>query len=117
LASAIWHGFYPGFYIAFITAGFFREVAIQLRRVLRPFFVNEDGSPKPTKPLYDVLTNVFTIVALDYNFCVFVVYDVTGPESSFRLLGSVYYCGHIIAAVILILLLLLSGKKKKDKSK
>jgi hypothetical protein len=115
VCSAIWHGFYPGFYIAFITAGFFREVSLLLRRLLRPHFVNADGTPKSSKFIYDRLCHLLTLTAITYNFCVFNVYDVTGPASSFRLLGSVYYCYHIMAVITFVLASALVPSKKKQR--
>ena len=34
--SALWHGFYPGYYLTFLSCALFQEVARLLRRHLRP---------------------------------------------------------------------------------
>ena len=121
LASAIWHGFYPGFYLAFVTAGLFRELATSLRKVLRPHFVTFDPvtkkeTNKPLKFVYDRLCHILTFSSITYNFCVFTVYDVTGPNSSFRLLHSLYYIGHILFVVIYVLLKVFFPPPKRAKT-
>ena len=115
LVAAIWHGFYPGFYLAFVTMGSFRNLSLKMRRVLRPNFLDKDGNALPSKWLYDRATWIFTLVSITYNFCVFTVYDVTGPNSSFRLLGSLYYCGHIGWVILFIIFSIIPVPKSKPK--
>lgn len=50
--SALWHGFYPGYYLTFLFYGFVNEASRRLRKLLRHHF---QGS-KATEVFYDVLT-------------------------------------------------------------
>ncbi|WP_410961968.1 MBOAT family O-acyltransferase, partial [Salmonella sp. SAL4359] len=47
LVSAFWHGFYPGYYIAFAKASFEIDIFRQLRGKFRPMFTktvaNKEG--------------------------------------------------------------------------
>ncbi|EGC40111.1 hypothetical protein DICPUDRAFT_52171 [Dictyostelium purpureum] len=55
--SAFWHGFYPGYYIFFAASTFLTEVAKDMRRKIRPYFVKgADEKPiQPQKKIYDIL--------------------------------------------------------------
>lgn len=79
LASAIWHvrllsvhpskeiqGFYPGYYLFFLSGAFFGVCAETMRAHLRHFVVNPDGSSKPIKALYDFLGWVLLFSAISY---------------------------------------------------
>jgi len=62
IVSAFWHGYYPGYYHFFLFFGFMTETARDVRRYIRPYFMQADGvTGKPIlKPLYDVLTGSVT---------------------------------------------------------
>lgn len=44
--SAFWHGFYPGYYLFFLTTALYTEVAKDMRRILRWRFVDEEEEKK-----------------------------------------------------------------------
>jgi len=107
VTSAFWHGFAPGYYMAFVLASFIQNVAKNSRRLLRPFFMTPDGS-KPTKykPYYDVLTWVVTQLAYSFTTAPFILLTV---HDSMLVWGRNYfYC--IIGVVLLNLFLLTPGK-------
>eukprot|EP00009_Paramoeba_aestuarina_P003930 CAMPEP_0201524574 /NCGR_PEP_ID=MMETSP0161_2-20130828/23464_1 /ASSEMBLY_ACC=CAM_ASM_000251 /TAXON_ID=180227 /ORGANISM="Neoparamoeba aestuarina, Strain SoJaBio B1-5/56/2" /LENGTH=413 /DNA_ID=CAMNT_0047924047 /DNA_START=66 /DNA_END=1304 /DNA_ORIENTATION=+ len=56
IVAAIWHGFYPGFYLAFVTMGLFRNLSLKMRKVIRPHFLDDEGKPLPSKWFYDRAT-------------------------------------------------------------
>ncbi|KAM0588665.1 hypothetical protein ACHAPW_008697 [Verticillium nonalfalfae] len=61
--SALWHGFYPGYYMTFILASLIQTVAKNFRRYVRPFFLDPDsGLPNRRKKYYDVLSFLTTQV-------------------------------------------------------
>ncbi|ORY75100.1 MBOAT, membrane-bound O-acyltransferase family-domain-containing protein [Protomyces lactucae-debilis] len=56
LTSAIWHGFYPGYYLAFMLGAFAQTMGKYYRRNLRPFFLQDDlKTPTANKWMYDVV--------------------------------------------------------------
>jgi lysophospholipid acyltransferase len=65
--SALWHGFYPGYYLTFILASLIQTAAKNFRRHLRPFFMDPvSGKPLPSKRYYDVLT--YFVTQLSFSF-------------------------------------------------
>ncbi|CAI2174231.1 19062_t:CDS:2 [Funneliformis geosporum] len=49
--SAIWHGFYPGYYLTFMSGAFVQSIHRTLRRHIRPIFLTPRFSS--LKPLYN----------------------------------------------------------------
>lgn len=112
IASAFWHGFYPGYYLAFVTASFAQTIAkstfslLQIapilsktdcRRYFRPFFID----PKTLhdtdyKIYYDILSWLITQVSFSFMVAPFVL--LTLPKS-LLLWGRVYYYGVVGVAL------------------
>ncbi|KAI6251183.1 Lysophospholipid acyltransferase [Erysiphe necator] len=97
ISSALWHGFYPGYYLSFILASFVQTVAKNFRRYLRPFFVDPSTS-KPTslKSLYDIFSYIVTQLSFSFITAPFIFLDL---ESSFLVWSRVYFYGIIGTAV------------------
>lgn len=101
LNSALWHGFYPGYYYSFMTASFIIQVARVIRRSFRPWFLEADGeTPKPTKKIYDFVSLLVTSFTLNYIMTPFVL---LGFEYGWKLWSSLFFIGHAGAAIIYIL--------------
>jgi len=101
LNSALWHGFYPGYYFSFVSASFIVQVARGIRRNIRPWFLKEDGvTPKSTKVLYDIVCTFVTGFTLNYTMAPFVL---LGFDYSVRLWSSLYWIGHIGTAILFVL--------------
>jgi len=99
--SAFWHGFYPGYYLFFLLSAIYTEVAKDVRRVVRPFFVTSDDKPKyPSKYLYDIGTIIVTSWFLNYAGTSFLYLSL---ENAMKLYTNLYFSGHIIAVIALIL--------------
>jgi len=98
LNSAVWHGFYPGYYMSFLTASIFLPVARILRKKVRAHFVTKDSNGKevalPSKIIYDAITLVGTSWSLNYIMSPFVILSW---EHSWGAWKSVYFVGHWIA--------------------
>ncbi|KAL8802181.1 MAG: hypothetical protein Q9182_003970 [Xanthomendoza sp. 2 TL-2023] len=78
--SALWHGFYPGYYLSFVLAAFLQTVAKNFRRYIRPFFLTPDGQrPTPHKIYYDILSFFVTQAAFCFTTGPFVL--LTLPSS------------------------------------
>ncbi|KAJ8730107.1 hypothetical protein PYW07_017145 [Mythimna separata] len=88
--SAVWHGFYPGYYLTFFAGGLFTIASRKVRGVARPMFL--DSPPK--KLFYDSLTFITTRVAMTYATVPFVLLHLT-PSLAFY--GKFYYSLHFIA--------------------
>eukprot|EP01114_Cavostelium_apophysatum_P011080 TRINITY_DN2525_c0_g1_i1.p1 TRINITY_DN2525_c0_g1~~TRINITY_DN2525_c0_g1_i1.p1 ORF type:complete len:471 (+),score=106.65 TRINITY_DN2525_c0_g1_i1:139-1551(+) len=100
LNSALWHGFYPGYYFSFLTASIIVQVARVIRRNIRAWFVEADGvTPKKTKPIYDVICTLVTGFTLNYTMTPFVL---LGFEISVRLWSSLYFVAHVGTVLVYI---------------
>lgn len=94
VTSAFWHGFYPGYYLAFVLASFIQNSAkskmylilldpmndtntkTDSRRLLRPFFMSADGTRAlPHKRYYDILTWLVTQLAFSFTVAPFIFLD------------------------------------------
>ncbi|GAO45998.1 MBOAT-domain-containing protein [Saitoella complicata NRRL Y-17804] len=97
--SAVWHGFYGGYYLAFGTASFIQTLGRYFRRYLRPFFFTPDMShPTPYKPLYDILSWALTQSTYNYLVQPFIILNV---RESLRLWGRLGFYVHVAIAVCL----------------
>ncbi|KAG8691577.1 lysophospholipid acyltransferase [Ceratobasidium sp. 423] len=117
LTSALWHGFYGGYYLTFILGGFIQTVARQCRSFLRPLFtppllppppkgqkqqtIKSLPPPPPTLPkrAYDLLGVICTQLVLNYvagPFCLLIISD------SIRSWGNMAWYGHIMVFVPLL---------------
>jgi lysophospholipid acyltransferase len=106
VTSALWHGFYPGYYLTFVLASFVQTVAksqlfhilpscltadfeIDFRRYFRPFFLEPMTSqPTSAKIYYDIFSYVVTQLAFSFTTAPFVL--LTLP-ASFLVWTRVYF--------------------------
>ncbi|KAK3738858.1 hypothetical protein QZH41_015067 [Actinostola sp. cb2023] len=103
--TAVWHGFYGGYYLTFITCQLMVEAARAVRRTLRDKF---QRTPLLSR-VYDVITCVTTVVCLTYATVPFALLDLW---AGLRFWRSMYYFGHVIAFLVL---LMLRGKSTRAK--
>ncbi|TMW63009.1 hypothetical protein Poli38472_005627 [Pythium oligandrum] len=92
LCSAVWHGFYPGYYLFFLSVPLATSVNRLARRHVRPYFLRIDGSDAPAKPLYDLASWVATAITINYLAVSFVVLSWTDAINGFH---SMHYAGHV----------------------
>lgn len=95
--SALWHGFYPGYYMAFTTCGLMVEAARKVRRTCRPHFQGSRVSSR----LYDIMTCAVTIFCLTFTTVPFVALESRIGLEYWR---SVYYFGHVWSVAAFLLL-------------
>lgn len=101
LVSAFWHGFYPGYYMFFLSIAVCSTVHRQIRRTIRPRFMMADGkTPGPLKPLYDVLSVIATSATVNYFIMSFVVLALDLSVTAFRAFGFVGHYGLIVAVLL-----------------
>ncbi|KPM36887.1 Lysophospholipid acyltransferase [Neonectria ditissima] len=77
--SALWHGFYPGYYLSFVLASFIQTVAKNVRRTVRPFFLDPiTGNPTPKKKYYDFVSYLATQLTFSFATTPFIVLSFSG---------------------------------------
>lgn len=113
VVSATWHGFYPGYYIFFLSMGFAQDVSRRIRSRVRPHFLEEDGkTPRASKLVYDVCGGVLTSLFISY---VIIAFEILSVEKSMKLWGELYYFGHVLLVVALVGLQFVPKVKSKAK--
>ncbi|KAI6778250.1 Lysophospholipid acyltransferase [Emericellopsis cladophorae] len=98
--SALWHGFYPGYYLTFLLASLIQTAAKHFRRHVRPFFMDPlTGGPSSKKWIYDSATYVATQLTFAFAVCPFLILSMS---DSLRVWARVYFYGLLwtIAALI-----------------
>ncbi|XP_057340051.1 lysophospholipid acyltransferase 6 isoform X1 [Microplitis mediator] len=105
--SALWHGFYPGYYLTFATGALFTYAARSVRRHIRPYFI---GS-KPMKFFYDVLTFTASRISMAYLAFSFVLLEFI---PSVRVYTSMYLIPHLLALAAIYLLPLLPLRQSQN---
>jgi lysophospholipid acyltransferase 1/2 len=89
MVSAMWHGFYPGYYITFLTGALITSSARTIRRHIRPYFL---GSPS-MKRFYDISTWTASRIAIGYCTFTFMLLDFA---PSILIMKKLYFFGHIL---------------------
>lgn len=110
ICSAFWHGFYPGYYFAFGFASFNIEEARIMRSLFRPYFINPDGSFKPTKILYDIGGTLCAVATFDTGFAMFAGLSI---NAAWVLNSQIYYCTIIGSILVYPVLLFLQARAPK----
>ncbi|CAH8845923.1 unnamed protein product [Trichobilharzia szidati] len=95
IISAFWHGFYPGYYIMFLSFALFTTVSRIWRRHCRVYFRKTPLSIH----FYDIFTMIITNFIINYGQAPFHLLDF---YASVKFLSLFYFIPHLIAFIILI---------------
>ncbi|KAJ3285863.1 lysophospholipid acyltransferase [Borealophlyctis nickersoniae] len=98
ITSAFWHGFWPGYYLTFLTGSIINVVGRELRRNLRPLFVSPSKLSN-LKPIYDVLAWALTIAVINYTVGPFMLQTL---DKSLTMMKRNYFIGHVGLFVIMV---------------
>ncbi|KAG9307022.1 hypothetical protein G9A89_003073 [Geosiphon pyriformis] len=103
--SALWHGFYPGYYLTFISGAFVQSTHKAIRRKIRPFFL----TPKlaPYKRAYDLFGWFVTHTTVHYLIVPFLLLSLRNSLYVWKLN---YFVVHI--AIILINMFFILGAER-----
>ncbi|XP_011209779.1 lysophospholipid acyltransferase 6 [Bactrocera dorsalis] len=108
--SAVWHGFYPGYYVTFATGA----LMVTAARVARRMFRHRFQRTQFTRMFYDILTCLTTRLVMGYATFPFVLLEFMG---SIRLYLKYYLCFHIAALVtIFILPKYIRGEQRRERT-
>ncbi|KRT85710.1 hypothetical protein AMK59_1035, partial [Oryctes borbonicus] len=69
--SALWHGFYPGYYITFANGALFTFAARSMRRTIRDYFTGNSE----IKMMYDISTFITTRLVMSYITFTFILLE------------------------------------------
>lgn len=107
--SALWHGFYPGYYLTFANGALFTFGARAVRRHIRPYFTSSSS----LKHLYDVATFCTTRVTMAYITFPFVLLEFW---PSLRVFANMYFSFHVLSLLAAIALPLLGRKQDRSQA-
>lgn len=105
ILSALWHGFYPGYYVTFLTGAMLTLSSRAIRRSIRPYFKTNSS----LSFLYDVITCLSTRVIVAYVATPFVLLEL---EPSLYFYRHLYYFIHVIGVLSIIVLPLVLPAKR-----
>jgi len=105
--SALWHGFYPGYYVCFILAAIETYAGRGIRRTIRPHFQKNEI----TKFIYAIITWIGTQFALNFAVTPFVLMEVAKVWYFYK---TWYFFVPIIS---LVLAITLNGASTKSNRK
>eukprot|EP00057_Strongylocentrotus_purpuratus_P033689 XP_792401.2 PREDICTED: lysophospholipid acyltransferase 2 [Strongylocentrotus purpuratus] len=97
LLSSLWHGFFPGLFVTFISAHLVLISSKKIRANIRPIF---QGSAQ-SRAFYDVLTWATTYVTLCYVVTPFTYLRL---DLSIKFFNSQFWWLHIVAAIVFLVL-------------
>lgn len=95
--SALWHGFYPGYYVTFFSVAFMTMAARKVRRNVRPHF----QASTQMALLYDAITWICTRIACPYLASPFVFLSL---RNTWTFYSSYFFVFHVGAGVLILIL-------------
>jgi lysophospholipid acyltransferase len=98
--SGFWHGFYPGYYLSFLSGAIVTSAGRSIRRNIRPIFTTPNSPLADYKRIYDFVGILFTVGCTSYVFTPAAIKDWDG---SIRLWKDTYFIGHILCFSALFL--------------
>jgi len=112
--SAIWHGYYPGYYLTFMSCGIWNEVARLLRRHIRPIVIpTKEAEKSVTAYLYHACSLTLTVTSLNYLATPFLLLSAA---ESLQYWGHWYFAPHVIVAALFVGLPIVFAPKKPAKT-
>ncbi|BES92546.1 MBOAT, membrane-bound O-acyltransferase family [Nesidiocoris tenuis] len=104
--SALWHGFYPGYYLTFLTGALFTVASRSVRSSLRPHFL----ATAAKKASYDCITFLFTRVMMAYLTFSFILLEFW---PSVRVYWNMYFWMHFMAVGGIFILPRFAGQSEE----
>eukprot|EP00523_Entomoneis_sp_CCMP467_P002840 CAMPEP_0168742076 /NCGR_PEP_ID=MMETSP0724-20121128/12850_1 /TAXON_ID=265536 /ORGANISM="Amphiprora sp., Strain CCMP467" /LENGTH=502 /DNA_ID=CAMNT_0008789615 /DNA_START=6 /DNA_END=1514 /DNA_ORIENTATION=- len=104
--SAFWHGFYPGYYLFFLSVPLLTFCERLGKKKISPYFSKEKWTP------YGILCIISTSVATEYMVAAFVLLAL---DRTFDYWKSMYFFGHIGCIVFYAVLSVMPTPKPKGK--
>jgi lysophospholipid acyltransferase len=111
LVSAFWHGFYPGFYLSFLSFGYLNIASQMATKLLRPIFISADGKRVSRfKPAYDFVTWFATQTCFYYCANPFKMFSVQNVLATW---GAIYYCFHVGGTILIVFYMLFGDQLRR----
>jgi lysophospholipid acyltransferase len=110
IVSALWHGFYPGYIITFVTGGMLTELGRLIRSQIRPYFLlKNETNFDIVKQIYDIICLFMVTILMAYTT---VPFQVFGFWETYAIWYNLYFVGHILMGIAVVLLFIESTLNK-----
>lgn len=106
--SAFWHGFYPGYYMFFLSVPIPSFCDRLAKKKISPYFSSASWTP------YDIVCRLAVTITINYMILPFTMLAGSWAWAAYK---SYYFFGHIGCVVFYIVLTMLPKPKKDDKKK
>lgn len=114
--SAIWHGFYAGYYLFFLSLAVFGAIGRLNRMYIRPYFMAPDGrtGAYPRKYVYDGASLFCMLVGLSYHVIIFRTFTF---DNAMKVWSAFYFMPHFlgVAAILFYAVALPTGLLRRQK--
>jgi len=95
IMSSFWHGFYPGYYMMFLSLALMIEAGRMGRRVIRPYFQKS----RALAVTYDVMTCILTALSISEGGVPFQLLELRMSVDYWR---SLYFYAHIWCLLLIL---------------
>ncbi|VDO14802.1 unnamed protein product [Rodentolepis nana] len=122
--SILWHGFYPGYYLFFISMAWYSSIGRKFRKYVRPRILEwlpdtkwvwtKANQREGTSHIYDAITQVVTYFLVNYTALAFVILSF---NDSIIAWSRFNYAGHMMCLVTQLSLMLVSLRRKNQPTK
>lgn len=108
--SAFWHGFYPGYYLFFLSVVIPQEAGrLTFRKIWPHFDPEQNGSLAMLKPVYDVLCIITTSIGINYLVTSFVALSL---ERAIAIWSRLFFFWHVVYVLAYVVLSVVPAKRK-----
>lgn len=112
--SAFWHGFYPGYYLFWLSAALLSEIGKELHRKIRPRVYRDGRAPFIVNVVYKLVGWLLTHFALNYSAVGFVLLSWTDTVAVYNRLS---WGGHIAFLLTYLMLAYLVPRPRHSAAK
>ncbi|ORX50422.1 MBOAT-domain-containing protein [Piromyces finnis] len=101
ITSAIWHGTYSGYFLAFVSVASYNTIVKSFRKSVSPFIHEKHAPLHKFKPIYDILGIIVTQCIMNFTFAPFILLTI---GDSIKLWKSFYFFVIIIMFIAFLIL-------------
>jgi lysophospholipid acyltransferase len=108
ITSAIWHGTYSGYFLAFLSAASYNPIVKSFRKSVSPFIHEKHAKLHKFKFIYDILAIIVSQNIINFSFAPFILLTI---DDSWKLWKSLYF--YVIIGMFITFLILKVGGVEK----
>nr|CDS27816.1 o acyltransferase (membrane bound) domain [Hymenolepis microstoma] len=122
--SVLWHGFYPGYYLFFVSMAWYSSIGRRFRKHVRPCILEwlpdtkwvwtKANQREGTSHIYDAITHIVTYFLVNYTALAFVILSF---NDSIIAWSRFNYAGHMMCLVTQLSLMLVSLRRRNYPTK